>query len=89
MNPNRKWRWILIGSVLLVAVWLIYPTVRWALLPEEHRELLEEGQPPKWKGQVIKLGLDLRGGIDVLLEVNTRSLETFRDKEAAVKQVLK
>jgi preprotein translocase subunit SecD len=58
MRMDLKWRWIIIGVVLVLSVFFLAPS-------------LTESLPGLWKDNVrkIHLGLDLRGGTQLLLEV--------------------
>ncbi|MBN2190443.1 MAG: protein translocase subunit SecD, partial [Candidatus Aureabacteria bacterium] len=101
-----SWRVVLIGMVILVASFLVYPTVKWGTYTasekielagdslsgkqgawkEEERELRDAGTfekavflLKKWyqgnRDMVVNLGLDLKGGMDVTLQVRTREKE--------------
>ena len=86
MRRNMRWRLLLIGCVLTIALWQIYPTARWASFSKEEKEAMSAEESDRWKEKAIRLGLDLRGGMDVLLEVETEGLGD-REKEEVVRQV--
>ncbi|MCX7964235.1 MAG: protein translocase subunit SecD [Candidatus Sumerlaea chitinivorans] len=73
MKPEVKLRLGIVVAVTLVALWLIWPTFHYFLAvsgkvsatPEEIEALRKKSVP---------LGLDLQGGVDVLLEVDEAKL---------------
>ncbi|MDD5644353.1 MAG: protein translocase subunit SecD [bacterium] len=101
-----SWRIVLIGIVVLMSLFLIYPSIRWGtyktakrselagdslsgkqgIWKEEERNLRDAGTfgkfvfwLKKWyqgnRDMVINLGLDLKGGMDVTLQVRTKEKE--------------
>ncbi len=107
MHKNFGWRFGIIGVVVLLAIWYIYPTIRWATLDKSQRKALTEeykrydaerharieahelygAERPKptfaedvstyfsrWykgdKAKVVNLGLDLQGGMHLVLQVD-------------------
>ncbi len=93
MRRNLGWRFALIGVVVLLAIWYLYPTIKWATLSgSERKELMEEyarydAEHPeptvsenvttyldRWykgdKTKAVNLGLDLQGGMHLVLEVD-------------------
>ncbi len=101
-----SWRIVLIGIVILVASFIVYPTIKWGTYnasektelagdslsgkqgkwKEEERKLRDAGTfeksvflLKKWyqgnRDMVINLGLDLKGGMDVTLQVRTKEKE--------------
>ncbi|UCD57433.1 MAG: hypothetical protein JSV16_16795, partial [Candidatus Hydrogenedentota bacterium] len=42
MRRNLGWRFALIGTVVLLAVWYIYPTIKWAALDKSERKRLTD-----------------------------------------------
>ena len=43
MRRNLGWRFSLIGAVVLLAIWYVYPTIKWTTLDKsEHEALMEE-----------------------------------------------
>ncbi|GAB4335741.1 MAG: protein translocase subunit SecDF [Candidatus Abyssubacteria bacterium] len=106
MRRNLKWRFALIGLVILLGLWYIYPSIRWATLDDSQRKALMEeyrrydAEHPdltfserletyfyRWyhgdKAKIINLGLDLQGGMHLVLQVDTETAlknETVRLK---------
>jgi preprotein translocase subunit SecD len=79
MDRSWWWRlWIVIG-VTLGTIWFLVPTYySFFLLPQEHRnnvKMLEERLPP-WAPPAryrLNLGLDLQGGIHMVMRVDTKT----------------
>ena len=71
-----KINWKLWISVVLLAfsVWSLWPSLQWHRMSDEERAKAEKERDPIM-GKVIKLGLDLKGGTHLLLEVDSSKLE--------------
>ncbi|MBQ4493880.1 MAG: protein translocase subunit SecD [Elusimicrobiaceae bacterium] len=66
-------KWTIILIALFGSVALLYPTYEWYSRTPEEREVLEaSGDRPK---RIVNLGLDLRGGSSLLLELDVSKLE--------------
>jgi len=75
MNKNLTPRYILIGLVLLWALYSLWPTVHLQTLSEEQAELKrEEGTYRDLESKALKQGLDLKGGMYIVLEVDFPTL---------------
>lgn len=72
------WKILIICVVLILSFYFLYPTIRWySLSPAKQKQLSEE----KYKsliGRKLRLGLDLVGGVDILLKVN---LDKMKESE--------
>ncbi len=79
-----KWTFVL-GSVIL-ALFFLYPTVNWYSLDASEREKLEAyRQRPKW---LLNLGLDLRGGTHLLMELDVSKLDPKADLSDAMARAI-
>ena len=68
-------RYIIIILVLVWAVYAIWPTVKYQNLSEDEIETMrEEGTLQDLESKIIKQGLDLKGGIYIVLEVDIPTL---------------
>ena len=75
MNKKLTPRYILIGLVLVWAIYSLWPSFSFQRMSEERKEeLREEGKLKDIESKVIKQGLDLKGGMYIVLEVD---LPTF------------
>ena len=70
MLADIKYRWGIICSILIVAAYLIWPTYKLYSLSEEELQASHISIVKSLKESSINLGLDLQGGMYVLLEVN-------------------
>ncbi len=83
MRHNLKLRWAVVAIALLAAVWYLWPTVRLYSMSAEERRALQESDPVKWERlseRAIQLGLDLQGGMHLVLEID-ESGRSFTDDE--------
>ena len=72
MSKSLAIKWIVIIVILLGSMALIYPNYRWYSKPAAEREKLESlGDKPQ---RLLNLGLDLRGGSSLLLELDVTKL---------------
>ena len=68
-------RWIIIILVVSIAGFLLYPTIRFERLSEAERNQMEQqGTLDELKAKIIKRGLDLQGGMHLVLEVDVPRL---------------
>lgn len=72
MSNKLAVKWGLIIAILLGSLYLIYPNYKWYSKPLAERETLDTlGERPK---RMLNLGLDLRGGSSLLLELDVSKL---------------
>lgn len=85
MIKTHIWRPIVIGIVLLAALYYAWPSVQfWTMSPEE-KEQLNQADPAEFfkrKQEAIRLGLDLQGGMHVVLRVQLEKLDENARKDA-------
>ena len=75
MNNKLTPRFLIIALVLTWAVWAIWPTIQYQRLSEVEKESLrEEGKLEILESRTIKQGLDLKGGMYIVLEVDLPTL---------------
>ena len=68
-------RFLLIGLVLIWGLWSLWPTIKFQNLSSEEKDsLLEQGRLEIIESKVIKQGLDLKGGMYIVLEVDLPTL---------------
>ena len=72
MSNKLAVKWGFIIAILLGSLYLIYPNYKWYSKPLAEREKLDTlGERPK---RMLNLGLDLRGGSSLLLELDVSKL---------------
>jgi len=75
MNSKLTPRFLIIALVLTWAVWSIWPTIQYQGLSEVEKETLrEDGKLEILESRTIKQGLDLKGGMYIVLEVDLPTL---------------
>ncbi len=83
MNSKLAPRFLIIGLVLIWAMWAIWPTFQYQRLSDAEKEMLrEEGKLAQIESRTIKQGLDLKGGMYIVLEVDLPTLmETLAENK--------
>ncbi len=79
MSRTVKWRGLLILVVILVSLYYLIPTFKLASLSREEREALPPAELKELEEKAIKLGLDLQGGMHLVLEVDRSKVEEEAD----------
>ena len=75
MNSKLTPRFLIIGLVLIWAIWAIWPSLQYQRLTKSEKESLrEEGKLEQLESRIIKQGLDLKGGMYIVLEVDLPTL---------------
>ena len=75
MNKELTPRLLIIGLVLTWAIWAIWPTFKYQQLSDSEIESLrDEGKLEQLESRSIKQGLDLKGGMYIVLEVDLPTL---------------
>ncbi|NOX90701.1 MAG: protein translocase subunit SecD [Calditrichaeota bacterium] len=77
MKTNTRTRFIIIAIVLIIAAYFLYPTFKFNMMSDAEKEKLKlENQKAYFnlKAKTINLGLDLQGGMHVVLEVDVKEL---------------
>ena len=71
MNKNNTPRFLLIGLILIWAIYALYPTYKYENLSEEDKEKLKtSGELLNIESRIIRQGLDLKGGMYIVLEAD-------------------
>ncbi|MBN2781222.1 MAG: protein translocase subunit SecD [Candidatus Marinimicrobia bacterium] len=71
MSKNLIWRYLIIAVVLGWAIYSLIPTLQYERLSDKEKTALEEeGKLVDLESRIIKRGLDLQGGMHLILEVN-------------------
>lgn len=71
MSRNQVWRYLLIVVLIGWAVYTLAPTLKYERLSVEDKAALKEsGELLKLESKIIKQGLDLQGGMHLVLEVD-------------------
>lgn len=68
-------RLLIIGVILLWAIYALFPTIEYSLLSDEEKaRMKEDGTLAELETKIIHQGLDLKGGMHIVLEVDIPTL---------------
>jgi protein-export membrane protein SecD len=89
---NLKLRFALITALILLSFWYLIPTIRlYSMTPAERQQLAQRDPETfqKLKERAIKLGLDLQGGMHLVLEIDETNRKLApEEKRRALDQIL-
>jgi len=80
MKKNTPIRILLVLATVIVAIYFLVPSVTYYSKTSEQRELIRQNQPNILK-KILNLGLDLQGGMRLVLEIDRSKLENRDDKD--------
>ena len=80
MKKNTPIRILLVLATVIVAIYFLIPSVTYYSKTPEQRELIRQNQPNILK-KILNLGLDLQGGMRLVLEIDRSKLENRDDKD--------
>ncbi len=80
MGANFRWKLLSLIVLLGLSVYALYPTVRYYSLGEPARKAMPPEELGKLKDDALNLGLDLQGGMHLVLELDRSAL---REEEVA------
>ncbi|MDR1662801.1 MAG: protein translocase subunit SecD [Endomicrobium sp.] len=69
-----NWKLWVTVALFVFSIWALCPSINWFLMSADRRVHAEKEKDPIL-GKVIKLGLDLKGGTHLLLEVDSSQLD--------------
>ena len=72
---KTRWKLVIIFAVIVLSVWALYPSVRYYSMTPDERARLTSEQRDKYIESALKLGLDLQGGVHIVLEVDDSKLD--------------
>ncbi|MFQ5511240.1 MAG: protein translocase subunit SecD [Candidatus Krumholzibacteriia bacterium] len=78
----KKWKYLFIIAILLYSAYKLIPTVQYYGMAASARDSLTAEEKDKYIGSAIKLGLDLQGGMHLVLEVDDSTLDDDAKKDA-------
>ncbi|MEO0275024.1 MAG: hypothetical protein ABIM18_08155, partial [candidate division WOR-3 bacterium] len=64
------YRFLIVIVVLGISLWTLWPTFRYYTLTPEEKNALSQDYLSKLKKQALNLGLDILGGMYMVLEVD-------------------
>jgi SecD/SecF fusion protein len=82
MRKGLRWRFLMVAGLVVVALWQLYPTWKFLTLSPEERDALSKDELYDLQRRAINLGLDLRGGMNIVLEVDKSGLSEEEAQDA-------
>jgi preprotein translocase subunit SecD len=87
MKKALRWKFLFFFIILIAALWQISYTFRYTSMSNEELASLEPIERKKLEDRTIHLGLDLKGGMHLILEVDKSKLSD-EEKEGATERAL-
>lgn len=87
MKRAIHWKIIITLIFLFGSLWLLYPTFKWYQQSPEEQEKLRKMKDPILNN-ILKLGLDLQGGMHLILEVEIDKVPEDMEKAEAMSRAL-
>lgn len=82
-----NWKLWITVALLAFSVWALLPSINWSLMSADRKAQAEKEKDPIL-GKAIKLGLDLKGGTHLLLEVDSSQLDANMKIKDAVDRAI-
>jgi SecD/SecF fusion protein len=82
MTRADQWKLAAVLIATVLSLWYLYPTYRYYSLDPTQRAALPQEELAKLRKQAIHLGLDLQGGMHIVLDVDTSRLSAAESKDA-------
>ncbi len=85
MRRGKTWVVFLILFLVIVSLFYLYPSIKYYSLSDEEKDELKSEDPQELvnlEKKAIKLGLDLKGGMHVVLQVDKSKLSPAESKDA-------
>jgi SecD/SecF fusion protein len=91
---TRNWKPLLIVAIILTAAWYLYPSTQFYGMSEAEKKTMQQNSPARLDDlhkHSINLGLDLQGGIHLVMEVDLAKLppEEAADAVARTREVIR
>ncbi len=85
MRRSRLYLILLISFLILASLYALYPSIKLLSMSDANKEELRSTEPQdliSLEGKAIKLGLDLKGGMHVVLQVDKSKLKENEKRDA-------
>ncbi|MBN2406763.1 MAG: protein translocase subunit SecD [Elusimicrobia bacterium] len=87
MNKAAQWKITITLALIAASLWFLFPTIKWYSVSEQEREKLSRVDDPIIS-KILKLGLDLQGGMHLILEVAIDKIPEDMEKSEAMARAL-
>jgi len=88
MTRADQWKLLSVIAATLLSAWYLYPSWRYYSMTPVQRQQLPAQQLTELKSKAIHLGLDLQGGMHLLLEVDRSHLSAAEANDATERAIL-
>jgi len=82
MGGNFRWKLIILVILLGLSAYALYPTVRYYSMSEAERAALPKEKLDGLRNDALNLGLDLQGGMHLVLELDRSGLQPSEVRDA-------
>ncbi|MFC1650100.1 protein translocase subunit SecD [Candidatus Latescibacterota bacterium] len=82
------WKLSFIAILVIFSLWKLYPSVQYYSMSETEISEMEPGLKEQLRGKALNLGLDLQGGIHLVMEVDTAGMDGDESADAVNKAML-
>lgn len=82
MGGNFRWKLLILIVLLALSVYALLPTLRYYTMSEADRAALPQEKLDKLRDEALNLGLDLQGGMHLVLELDRTALRDTEVKDA-------
>jgi len=85
MKRSRVYLILLISFLIIASLWALYPSIKLWSMSEVNKEEIRSTEPQdliSLEGKAIRLGLDLKGGMHVVLQVDKSKLKEEERRDA-------
>jgi SecD/SecF fusion protein len=82
MTPNMRWKALLVVVVLVISAWKASYTFRYFALSDADKASMPAAELQSLEEQSLSLGLDLQGGMHLVLEVDKEGLPADEARDA-------
>ncbi len=84
---KTRWKLVIIFAVIAASVWALYPSIRFYSMSSDERAKLTKEQRDKYSDTALKLGLDLQGGVHIVLEVDDSKLNADQQRDIMARAI--
>ncbi len=79
------WKIGLIVALIMFSLWKLYPSARYFSMSQDDRVAMDPGKLEELRSKALNLGLDLQGGIHLVMQVNTEGMTSDEANDAVDK----
>jgi len=82
MGSTGRWKVLALIVLLILAAWYLWPSVKYYRMSAEERAATDRKELSALESKVLHLGLDLKGGMHLVIEVDRSKLSADEAKDA-------